>query len=237
MISGRLAAFSTSSARLTAAGPGNCAGAASTTFTSDLAPASALMTWREQLGRQVEIDAARTAGHGGADGAREADADVLRVQHAIGRLAQGLGDGELVHLLVVALLQVDDLALRRARDQDHREAVGGGMGERRQAVQEARRRHGEADAGLLGQEARDRRGVARVLLMAERQHADAGGLRQAAEIGDGNARHAVDRVDAVQLHRIDDEAEAVRQVLGLFRFCLECCFGHGFLPNSFCQSR
>ncbi len=29
----------------------------------------------------------------------------------IGRLAERLGDGELVHLLVVALLQVDDLAL------------------------------------------------------------------------------------------------------------------------------
>ena len=32
----------------------------------------------EQLGRQVEIDAARTARDGGADGAREADADVRR---------------------------------------------------------------------------------------------------------------------------------------------------------------
>ena len=65
----------------------------------------------EKLGRQVEVDAARTAGHGGADGARHAGADVLRVQHAEGRLAERLGDGELVHLLVVALLQVDDLAL------------------------------------------------------------------------------------------------------------------------------
>jgi hypothetical protein len=80
-------------------------------------------------------------------------------------------------LLVVALLQVDDLALARAADQDHREAVDGGVSERVQAVQEAGRGHGQADAGLLRQESRDRRGIAGVLLVAERQHAQAGGLR------------------------------------------------------------
>ena len=95
------------------------------------------------------------------------------VQHAEGRLAHRLGDGELVHLLVVALLQVDDLALGRARDQDHREAVGGGVGERGQAVEEARRRDGEADARLLRQVAGDRGGVARVLLVAEGDDAHA----------------------------------------------------------------
>ena len=68
----------------------------------------------EQLGGQIEIDAARPAGDSGADGARETDADVLRMQHAECRLAQRLGDGQLVHLLVVALLQVDDLTLGRA---------------------------------------------------------------------------------------------------------------------------
>ena len=108
----------------------------------------------EQFCRQVEIDAARTARDGGADGAREADADVGGVQHAEGRLAERLGDRELVHLFIVALLQVDDLALGRARDQDHREAVGGGVGERGEAVEEAGRRDGEADAGLLGQDSR-----------------------------------------------------------------------------------
>ena len=68
----------------------------------------------EQLGRQIEIDAARTARHRRADRARHADADVGGMQHAERRLAERLGDGELVHLLVVALLQVDDLALGRA---------------------------------------------------------------------------------------------------------------------------
>ena len=66
----------------------------------------------EQFCRQIEIDAARTARHRGADRACEADADVLRMQHAERRLAQRFCNRELVHFLVVALLQVDDLALR-----------------------------------------------------------------------------------------------------------------------------
>jgi hypothetical protein len=35
------------------------------------------------------------------------------------------------------------------------------------------------------------------------------GLRHAAEVGDRNAGHAEDRVDVVELERIDDEMEAV----------------------------
>ena len=164
---------------------------------------------REQLGRQVEVDAARAARQRGADGAREADADVFGVQDAERGLAERLGDGELVHLFVVALLQVDDLALRRAADEDHREAVGGGVGERRQAVEEAGRRDGEADAGLLRQEAGGRRGVAGVLLVAERDHPQAGGLELARQVGDRNARQAEHGVDVVELERLDDELEAV----------------------------
>ncbi len=170
----------------------------------------------EQLGRQIEIDAARTARDRGADGARQADADIRRMQHAERRLAQRLGDRELVHLLVVALLQVDDLALGRARNQDHREAIGRGVRQRGQAVEKAGRRHGEADAGLLGEEARDRGGIAGVLLVTEGEDADARGLRHAAEIRDRNAGHAVDRFDAVELERVDDEMKAVGQ-LPLFR--------------------
>ncbi len=49
MISGRLAPFSTSSARLTASGAGIWAGAASITFTSDFFPASASITWPNSL--------------------------------------------------------------------------------------------------------------------------------------------------------------------------------------------
>ena len=58
----------------------------------------------EKLGRQVEVDAAGAARDRGADGARNADADVLRVQNAEGSLAERLGDCELIHFLVIALL-------------------------------------------------------------------------------------------------------------------------------------
>ena len=146
-------------------------------------------------------------------GARKTNADVLGVQHAERRLAQRLCDRKLIHLFIVALLQVDDLALGRTRDQDHREAVGGGMRQRGEAVEEARRRNRQADAGFLGQEAGDRSRVACILLVAERQHADARRLRHAAEIGDRNARHAVDGVDAVELERIDNEMKAIREFL------------------------
>jgi hypothetical protein len=164
---------------------------------------------REELARQVEVDAAWPAGHGGANGARDAHADVLGVQHAVSGLGERPGDGELVHLLVVALLQVDDLALARAADQDHREAVGGRMGKRVQAVQEARGGHRETDARLLGKEAGDGRGVAGVLLVAERQHAQALGLCTTGQVGDRNAGQTEDRVDAVQFQGIDDQLKAV----------------------------
>src|SRR5579862_7564068 len=83
------------------------------------------------------------------------------------------------------------------------------MRQRGEAVEEAGGRHRKADAGLPGQEARDRGRIAGVLLMAERKHADAGGLRHAAEVRDRNAGHAIDRGEAVELERVDDEIEAV----------------------------
>jgi hypothetical protein len=135
------------------------------------------------------------------------------MQNSVGCLAMGLGDGELVHLLVIALLQIDDLALGRAGDQDHRIAVGGGMGQRRQTVEKAGRGYREADAGLLGQIAGDRRGVAGMLLMPERQHPHACGLHVAAEVGDRDARHVVNGLDTVELQGIDDQMEPVRQLL------------------------
>jgi hypothetical protein len=134
-----------------------------------------------------------------------------------------------IHLLVVALLQVDHLALGGAGDQDHREAVGGGVRQRGQAVEEARRRDGDADAGLLRQVSGDRSGIAGVLLVAERQHAQAFGLRHAQEVGDRDAGHGIQSVDAVQLKRINDEVEAVGQLLlacGAFGVDALCCCGH-----------
>ena len=139
MISGRLALFRRSSARVTAAGAGIWAGAGSMTLTSDFGSGLRVDHLREQFARQIEIDAARTTGNRCADRARHADADVRGMQHAERRLAERLGNRQLVHLFVVALLQVDDLALGRAADQDHRKAVGRRIGQRRQAVEEAGR--------------------------------------------------------------------------------------------------
>ncbi len=187
----------------------------------------------EQFRGQIEIDAARPSRDGGADRAREADADIGGMQHAERRLAQRLGDGELIHLFIIALLQVDDFALGRARDQDHRKTVGGGVRQRGQAIEEAGRRDREADSGLLGQEAGDRGGVAGVLFVAERDDADAFGLRHAAEVGDRDARHAVDRLDAVELERIDDEMKAVGLLaLGLGGGYVNAlyCYGHSASP-------
>jgi hypothetical protein len=166
---------------------------------------------REELRRQVEVDATRAARNRGADGACDADTDVLGVQYAEGRLRQWLGDGQLVHLLVITLLQIDDLALAGAADEDHREAVGRGIGQSGEAVEEARRGHREADARCLRHEAGDGRRVAGVLLMAERNHAHARGLRLAGEVGDRNAGQAEDRVDAVEFQGIDDQMKAVGQ--------------------------
>ena len=131
------------------------------------------------------------------------------MQHPERRLAQCLGDRELVHLFIVALLQIDDLAFRRSADQDHRKAVGRRVGQRDQAIQEAWRRNRQANARRLGQIAGDRRRVAGVLLMPEGNHPHARCLRQAAQIGNGNARNAVDRLDAIQHQRVDDKMEAV----------------------------
>ncbi|MGY4297090.1 hypothetical protein ACVWXN_005185 [Bradyrhizobium sp. i1.4.4] len=144
-----------------------------------------------------------------------------------------------IHLFVVALLEVDDLALGGARDQDHRVAVGGGVRERGETVEEAGRRHREADAGLLGEVAGNARGVAGVLLVAEGDHANTFGLRHAAQIRDRDARHIIDGVDAVQLERVDDEMKAIRQfLLGARCFGLGRGIQHGpCLPDLICRFR
>ena len=82
---------------------------------SDLLARNGVHRLREELRGQVEVYAAGATRQRGADRARDADADVLGMQHAERRLGERLGDRELVHLLVVALLQVDDLALARSR--------------------------------------------------------------------------------------------------------------------------
>ena len=214
MMSGFFAPLSRSSARFTASGAGICFGAG----IDDLDQRILARPRRRSICAKSLAGRSRYTPPGRPDtAARMARAMPTPMSSACSTrkaaLATRLGDGELVHLLVVALLQVDDLALARAADEDHREAVDRGVRERVEAVQEARRRHRQADAGLLREEAGDRRGVARVLLVAEREHAQAGGLGAAREVGDRDAGQAEDRVDAVQLEGIDDELKAVDRVL------------------------
>ena len=148
-------------------------------------------------------------------------------------------DRELIHLLVIALLQIDDLALRRAADQNHGKAVRGSIRERGKAVEESRSRNGQADAGPPGQKARDGCRIACVLLMAEGDHAHARGLRLAAQIGDRNAGHAVDGLDAVEFQRVDDEVKPIGQFafFGWFVVCGLCCCGHSAPSLDAVQSR
>jgi hypothetical protein len=148
------------------------------------------------------------------------------VQHAVGGLGDRLGDRKLVHLFVIALLQIDDLALRGARDQDHRKAVHRGVRERVQTVQESRRGNGEADARFLREESGDGGCVTGVLLVTEREHAQAVGLGAAREVGDRNAGQGIEGVDAVELECLDDELEAVDRVRLLYGD-LGFCGAHG----------
>ena len=146
----------------------------------------------EDGGRDVEVDAAGTAGRRGADRPGDTAADVLGARYSVGRLGEEPGGGQLVHLLVVAPLQVDEVALAGAGDLHHREAVGGGVGECDESVEEAWCGHGQADAGLLGEEPRRGGGVACVALVPEADVAQARGLGQPGEIGDRDADDAVD---------------------------------------------
>ncbi len=164
---------------------------------------------REQPGRQVQIHTARTAGDSRANRTGHANADIFGVQHAIGGLGVWPRGIQLVHLLVVALLQIDDLPLAGSANQDHRKAVGRGIGERRQAVQKAGRGHGQANARLFGHEASDGCRVTRMLFMAKADEAHPFGLREAREVGDGNTHQAENRVEVVQFQRVDDQMKSI----------------------------
>src|SRR5207245_3439341 len=56
-----------------------------------------------------------------------------------------------------------------------------------------------------------------VLLVAERNHAQACGLCHAGEVGDRDTRQTEDRVDAVELEGIDDQMKAVGHFLYVAR--------------------
>ena len=184
---------------------------------------------REQFGRHIQVHAAGAARQCRADGARNAHADVLRVQDTERRFAQRLGNRQLVHFFVIALLEVNDLALAGAADQNHREAIGRGIGQGSQAVQKARRGDGQADARLLGQKPGGSGGITSVLFVAEGDHPHPCGLRHTRQVGNRDSRQTKDGVDAVELERVNDQMDAVglrglrQNRLGFARG--RCCHG------------
>src|ERR1700753_2454523 len=101
--------------------------------------------------RKIEIDAAWTARHGGTYRPRKTDTDIPRMVDPICSLGIGLGRIHLVELFIITLLQIDDRAVARSADQDHRKAVGGRISECHHSVEKSGRRDGEANARLLGQ--------------------------------------------------------------------------------------
>jgi hypothetical protein len=72
-----------------------------------------------------------------------------------------------------------------------------------------RKRDGAYRSGLFRQEARDCRGIADILFVPEQDDTNAFGLCHTAEVNDRDARHTVDRLDAVELERIDDEMKTI----------------------------
>ena len=131
------------------------------------------------------------------------------MQHAKGGLAQWLRNGELIHFFVVALLQIDDLALAGATDKDHRKAIGGGVGQGREPIEKPGRGYCQADARLLGKETGDGRRIAGVLFVAKCDHAHALSLRHAGQIRDRNAGQPINCIDPVKFQRIDDQMKPV----------------------------
>ncbi len=166
----------------------------------------------EHLGRQVEIDPARAPRDGGADRPRDADADVLWAVYAVCRLGIGPSSGQLIHLLVIALLEIDDRPVARPADHDHREAIGRGVRQGDQPVQETGGGDRHANARLLRQIPGDRGRVPSRLLVAEAEVADPFRLRQAQQIGDRDAGHPIDRVDPVQLEGLHHQVKAVGHI-------------------------
>jgi hypothetical protein len=78
--------------------------------------------------------------------ARNSNADIFGFADAESRLCVWLRRVHLIKFFVVALLEIDDRPVARPADLDHREAVGGRIRQRDNAVQKAGGRHLGVDA-------------------------------------------------------------------------------------------
>jgi hypothetical protein len=161
------------------------------------------VTWK------IQVHAARASGHGGADGARQADADVFGPIDPVRCLCVRLGRVHLVELLILALLKVDGRPLARSADLDHGKPIRGGGRQGHHSVEKPWSRDGEADARFLRQITADRGRVAGRLLVAEADVANAFGLSQPRQVGYRDSDHTIDGVEAVELHGLDYEVKPV----------------------------
>jgi hypothetical protein len=143
------------------------------------------------------------------DGARDADADIFRLVDAVRGLRKRLRRIQLVHLFVVALLEIDDRAIARAAYEDHGKAIGRGVGQGHHSVEEPGGGDGEANARLLRQIPGDRGGITRTLLVAKAEVSHPFRLCQPCQIGDRDPGDAVDRVDSVEFQSIHHQVESV----------------------------
>src|SRR5258708_7029355 len=76
--------------------------------------------------------------HPGADRTGDAAADIFGPIHPIGRFRESFGSRQLVEFLVVAALQIDDVAVAGARNHHHGKTVRGGVRERDEPIEKAR---------------------------------------------------------------------------------------------------
>ena len=113
------------------------------------------------------------------------------------------------------------MPLAGSRDLHHRKAIRRRIGQRNEPVEEARRRHGQADAWRLRQESGRGRRVPGIAFVPETDVADAFCLRDAGHVGDRDADYPVDGSDVIEFERLDDQVVSVGQ-LGL-----RLIHGHG----------
>ncbi len=162
---------------------------------------------------EVYIDAARTACHSGADGALDAQRDVLDLVDAEGVFGEGRSVSALVEALVLALLQIHRMAHRGTGQLDAGPAILGRLFKGSEAVEETGSRNGKEHAGTAGKEALGSSSVSCICLMAHTDVFDALGLSNAGEVGDGDANHAIHVLHPIGNDGVCQKMHAVGKVL------------------------
>ena len=80
----------------------------------------------------------------------DSNTDILGLTDAEGCLGVRLCRIQLIKFFIVALLEIDNLAVARSTDLDHGKAISGSIGGRDEAVQESWCGDGQTNPRLLG---------------------------------------------------------------------------------------